>query len=283
MIVNGLVNEWSALEHRLGVLPLLEAFFEPRGALDDVIAGRKRGALGLFTPTAEPGWAAAALAGEASGDGMRLRGDVRLAHSRADGSIVPVRGSSTEFRLAWLDHGAPGVERRGGCAGGPVAEGPCWLRVEGAEVGPACLSRPVSPAPDGELAHRLAAYASGWAEAAVRCAREGLRALRRAARTSGFQASQLVALEITEVEIETDLTAAAVERTGGLAVAAAAARTLAAVAAKAEELRDSFGLEVEGSLSDGSAKVLTAFLGGPLLLESQVARALGLGINGGGR
>jgi hypothetical protein len=78
------------------------------------------------------------------------------------------------------------------------------------------------------------------------------------------------------VEIEADLTFAAVQRGSGLAVAAAAARTLAAVAAKTEELRDQ-GLEIDGPFAASSAKTLTAFLGGQLLLENELARALGIG------
>jgi len=81
------------------------------------------------------------------------------------------------------------------------------------------------------------------------------------------------------VEIEADLTAAAVRRSeagGGLLTAAAAARALSAVAAKTEELRDAFGLAVDGPLAGGDAKTLTAFLGGPLLLEGEVSRALGI-------
>jgi hypothetical protein len=262
-------KEWTAIEHRLGVLPLLEAFFEPRGALDDVVAGRKLGALGLFTPTPEPGWGAGAVAGEPFGGGAILRGAVRLPWPAADGSIVLVRLGDAEHRLAWLDHDAPGVERRG--------QVPCWLRIDGAMVGPDLLSRPVTLDPAGELLRYLEAYAGEWTSAAASCARDGVRVLRRAARTAGFQASQLVALGITEVEIEADLTASAVRRTGGLAVAAAAARTLGAVAAKTEELRDVFGLEIDGPLANGSARALTAFLGGSLLLESALARHLGIG------
>ncbi|HYO11763.1 MAG TPA: hypothetical protein VE685_01035 [Thermoanaerobaculia bacterium] len=269
-------NDWAAIEHRLGVLPLLDAFFEPRGALDDVVAGRKLGALGLFTPTPEPGWGAGAIAGERSGEGILLRGDVRLPYPAADGSIVLVRLGDAEHRLAWLDHGAPGVERRGSRSGGPVGHGPCWLHIDGATAGPDLVSRPVRLTEDGELWRCLETYASGWASAAASCARDGVRALRRAARTSGFNASQLVALGITEVEIEADLTAAAVQRTGGLAVAVAAGRTLRAVAAKTEELRDVFGLEIDSLLATGSTKILTAFLGGSLLLESELARALGI-------
>ena len=272
--LEGIARDWVESEHRLGVLPLLDAFFAPREALGDVVAGRKLGALGLFTPTPEPGWGAGAVAGEPGGGGAILRGAVRLPSPAVGGSIVLVRLEDGEHRLAWLDHDAPGIAPRGSGMDG----GPCWLHIDGAVVGADLLSRPVTLDPGGELVRCLEAYASAWAAAAVSCARDGVRALRRAARTGRCQTSQLVALAITEVEIEVDLTASAVRRTGGLAVAAAAARILGAVAAKTEELRDRFGLEVDGPLGCAkTARSLTAFLGGSLQLESALARHLGIG------
>lgn len=277
-------RDWAEREHRLGVLPLLDAFFAPGETLDEVVAGRKLGALGLFTPTPEPGWGAGAVAGEPSSGGMLLRGDVRLPWPAADGSLVLVRLAETEHRLAWLDHAAPGVERRGSRTGGPVGRGPCWLRLDGVTVGPDLVSRPVALARDGELSRHLETYAGAWAAAAADCAREGVRALRRAARTAGFQTAQQVALGITEVEIEADLAAAAVRRAGetgeggrgALLPAVAAARALSGVAAKTAELRDAWGLEIDGPLADGAAATLTAYLGGSLLLERELSRALGI-------
>ncbi len=261
---------WVGLEHRFGVVPLVEAFFSP---LPDVTSGRKRGALGLFTPAPEPGWGAVPLSGEPSAGGLVLRGEVRLPGPDFDGAVVPVRVADGELRLAWFDLHARGVE----CVGS-------WLHFQDTEVGPDLVSRPVTLAPDGELSRLLTRYAAVWAHAAASCAREGVRALRRAARTTArggtaFNASQLVALGITEVEIEADLTLAAVERGfDNLFVAAAAARTLSAVAAKTEELRDSFGLKVDGPLAGGSAKTPTTFLGSALLLESEAFRALEAGL-----
>ena len=49
---------FAALEHELGVLPLLDAFFE------NGEPGRKRGSLGLFTPRPEPGLEAGAVDGK---------------------------------------------------------------------------------------------------------------------------------------------------------------------------------------------------------------------------
>jgi hypothetical protein len=276
-------EEWAALEHRLGVLPLIAAFFEPPlgSVLADVAVGRKLGALGLFTPAPEPGWGAVALAGERSGDGAILNGAVRLAGATAAGSLVLVR-LDAEHRLAWLDHAAPGVELRGGR--GDEHSGPRWLHAESAPVGPDLLSRPVTLDPGGALARCLETYAAGWAAVAVGCARDGVRSLRRAARTAGFQTAQQVALGITEVEIEADLAAAAVRRAGeestegcgALLLAVAAARALSGVAAKTTELRDVWGLEIEGPFQGAAALTLTASLGGSLLLERELSRALGI-------
>jgi hypothetical protein len=275
-------TDWAALEHRLGVLPLIAAFFEP-GALADLVAGRKLGALGLFTPAPEPGWGAVALAGERSGtvpNSALLRGDVRLPAATADGALVLVKLDG-EHRLAWLDHRAPGVELRGDAA-------PFWLHADGAQVGLELLSRPVTLDPGGAFARCLETYAAGWAAAAVGCARDGVRELRRAARTAGFQSAQQVALGITEVEIEADLAAAALRRAGegdqegagALLLAVAAARALSGVAARTTELRDAWGLRIDGPLANGAATTLTAYLGGTLLLERELSRALGIGESG---
>jgi hypothetical protein len=274
------VDAWLALEHRSGVLPLIEALFEP-GALPEVVSGGKLGALGLFTPSPGMEWGGAAVEGETAGSGVLLRGLVRLPSPAVDGALVLAKVGE-ELRLAWVEGSE--AEKRGSRSGGPLrAETPCWLALDGVTVGSHRLSRPVTLDPGSPLVRHLEAYAVVWASAAAQCARDGVQALRRAARTAAFNASQLVALGITEVEIESELTSTAVQRLDGLhglAVAAAASRTLAAVAAKTEELRDAYGLEIDGPLaSDG--KVLTAFLGGPLMLESALAGALNIGSIGG--
>ena len=278
----------AVVEHLFGVLPLLDGFFEPQGAAAEVAAGPKLGSLGLFTPTPEPGWAAAAVAGEPAGAGLLLRGEVRLPGPASGGSIVLARLAGGDHRLAWIDHGVPGVERRGSRTGGPVRDGsPCWLALEGATVGPDLVSRPVTPAAGSDLFRHLESYAGVWALAAAIAARDGVRALRRAARLNGhqgkaFSASQTVAMDIAGVEIEMELTLAAAQRhlasgeESSLALAAAAARILAAVAARTAELRDLRGLEIDGPLADGSAAALSAFLGGPAMIESELARALGI-------
>lgn len=237
------IEACARIEHRFGVLPLVDAFF------DHGIAEGKLGALGLFTPTPALRWGAGV-----EEDGGLLRGEVRIPGTAADGTLVLVRRDGG-LRLAWIDHRAPGVERRGD-----------RLVLNGAETDH--VSRPVTLA---DLYPHLDAYAGVWALAASIAAAHGIRALRRAARTSGFGASQLVAMDITELEIEAELIAlAASGGDGGLAAAAAASRNLAAIADKAAELRG-LGLEVEET-SQG----LAAFLGGPLMLENELGRTLGI-------
>jgi hypothetical protein len=277
------VEAFAAVEHRFGVLPLIGAFFASEG----VVAGRRLGALGLFTPTPALGWEAAALAGEMAGGGLTLRGVVRLPGSGSGGALVLARLEGGELRLVWLDPDAPGVGRAGSRNGGPAREGfPAWLVLAGAGIDPSLVSRPVALA---ELRSHLESYAGVWALAAAACAADGIRALRRAARTHGhggtaFSAAQRIALGITELEIEAELAAAAARQHhelgiegGGLALAAAAARTLAGLAGKTAELRDREGLVVDGPFAlDGPARVLTAYLGGSAMIESELARALGL-------
>lgn len=242
-----LVKETSARERVEGLMKELQ------------VADGKRASLGLFTPTPEPGLEAAAVAGDSTDGELRLTGRVRVSDPDAGASIVLVK-TGGEYRLAWLEHGTQGVERRGD-----------WLAIEGAVADR--VSRPVEIS---DLRRWLESYAGAWALDAAMATREVVRALRRAARTTGFNASQLVAMEITEVEIEADLTLAAARRqsgAGGLAVAAAAARTLSRVVAKAGELRD-LGVEI-GELPN------VIYLGGPLFLENELARSLGIGEAGG--
>ncbi len=271
----------AVIEHLFGVLPLVECL-GPRGGLEEVAAGRKLAALGLFTPGPDLLWGAVDVAAEPVSDGFRLHGAVRLPGREADGALVLVRAGA-ERRLAWLDHDQPGVERHG------VA--PCWLVIEGAAVGAAAVSQPVALTSGAEIWTHLARYASLWALAAAIWAQRGVQALRRAARTpqaggTRWSASQLVAMGITEVEIETELAATALrlhlaaaagESAGGvgLALAVGAARALSAVAARTVELRDRLGLATGGLLADGLPGSLAAALGGALMLESELGRCLG--------
>ncbi len=278
----------AVVEHLFGVLPLLDGFF--RAGAVEAASSPRLGSLGLFTPTPEPGWAAAAVAGEPAGEGLLLRGEVRIPGPDSGGSIVLARLAGGEHRLAWIDHGAPGVERRGSRTGGAVRDGsPCWLALEGVAVrpgpglaagdsgtrlrplpaprklrgrlGPRRLDRrprrgpraaPRRPAqrPPGDGLQRLADGGHGHRRGGDRDGADP----RRGATVSGIRGRER----------------------RPLAVAAAAARTLAAVAARTAELRDLVGLEIDGPLAGGSAATLSAFLGGPLMIESELARALGI-------
>ena len=270
----------AVVEHRFGVLPLVAAFFPSPASAKDL----RRGALALFTPAPEPGWGTATVEGKRNGEEILLSGEVRIAgaDADADGSLVLFQ-EGEEQRLAWVDLDARGVERRE--AG--------WLALDGVAVDALHVSRPVMLAPGGELYRHLEAYASLWALAASLAARDGIRALRRAARTSqrggkAFNSSQLVAMAITEVEIEAELTATAVERdlalavddparAGGLALAAAAARVLALVVERTAELRAATGRALDGPFADpATAARLTAGLGGAPALEGELAAALGI-------
>jgi hypothetical protein len=250
-----LLATFVAVEDAYGVRPLVETFF------DNLDVGR--GTLGLFTPTPDMTLEAAVVAGERFGGDLLLRGEVRVPNPRADGAIVLVRLES-EYRLAWVE---------------PIPE----LRLDGVPTGR--VSRPVTLDRGSELLRCLEAYAGAWALSASIVASNEVRALRRAARTTrhgnkAFSTSQWVSLQITEVEIEAGLAALLChDGEGGLAAAAAAARLLHAIAAKQTELRDQAGLEIEGNFQE-TARAMTAFLGGPLRIETDLARTLGIEVAG---
>jgi hypothetical protein len=210
--------------------------------------------------------------------------------------MVIVRIDETEWRLAWLDHDAAGVVRRESRTSAASCDhSPCWIAVDGAAIRSDLVSRPVTLAVGDDLHRRLDDYASVWALVAAVCSRRGVRVLRRAARTTrwpgqseSLSASQLVAMAITEVEIETELMLTAAERgvanaapqapAAGVVLALSAARTLAAVTATMRQLRDRFDLVVDDPLADDpTTATLLAYLGGPLTLENEVARTLDFG------
>jgi hypothetical protein len=253
-----LLAPFVAVENGYGVRPLVETFFE--------VFDRGRGTLGFYTPTPEMTLESAALAGEISGGDLLLRGEARVPNPDADGAIVLARvaPADSEYRLAWVEP----VSRDG------------RLRLDGRPA--KHVSRPVALP---ELLGHLEAYAGAWAISASIVASNEVRALRRAARTTrhedkAFSTSQWVSLEISKIEIEAGLAAVlCFDGEGGFAAAAAAARILHAIAMKRAELRDQAGLEIEGHFLE-TARAMTAFLGGPLRIECDLARTLGIEVAG---
>jgi hypothetical protein len=286
--VEGLMSRVSATEacavvqHLFGVVPLIDAFFQQEhDEMAAITAGVTRGVLGLFTSTATHRWGAAALRAESFRGAIRLSGEVSLPSQDADGSIVLVSLNETEHRLVWLHHHRPGVAQRGS-----------WLVADGATISSACLSRPVRLDHDADLFRCLAVYASVWALLAVSHARREVRTLRCAVRTArgpgapeAFSTSQLVAMGIAEVEIETELATVAARQhfaldappaasAACLALAVSAARTLAAVSAKSRDLRDQLGLTLDADRCDAAATTLMAAVGGTFMLEQELARVV---------
>jgi hypothetical protein len=284
----------AVAEHLFGVLPLVETFFESDDArLASVRSGEALGALGLFTPTPAGDWGAT-IAGKFVGDGLLAWGEVRLASAAADGSIVAVRVGEGDQRLAWVDHRMTGVQLRGiGEGTSPPSHAPKWIELDGVTIASAHVSRSVRLEPGAELYERLERYAAAWSLLTLAYTRATIRSLRRAARNTRRQglaeecsASQLLMMDIGELEIETELTSLAstrdvgegVRHPSGLVAALAAARALAGVAAKAREVRDQWGLPLDGPLADdGTAALLASYIGGAWMLESELARAVGPG------
>jgi len=291
----------AAVEHRFGVMILVEEHLPASDARGRIAAGEALGALGLFTPEPETDggaardWPAAALIaerGSRSGEDFLLSGDLRLATADADGNLALVREAGEggdRCRLAWLDlrqAEARGIERLS-----PAGEVPQRLTCHGTPVGADAVSAPIDPGSGGTLDRALAGYAELWGLAAVTVARQGVVALRRAARLAGYPSAQLVATAVTEVEIEAEVALAGVrlrleeseprETRDALArswaAALAAGRALALTAETTRSLRDRFALETDGPFAGPSSAGLTTGLGGVTFLEHALARELGIG------
>jgi hypothetical protein len=283
------VHACSIAEHLFGVLPLIDTFFESSDSrLAAVAAGTALGTLGLFTPTPDGGWGAAAIVGEHHDRALRVWGEVRVASYTADGSIVLVRLGDGDQRLVWLDHQSTGVMLRGSRTGGPSSRrAPRWLLVEGATIVDAHVSRPVMLVPGQELYGRLEQWAAIWSLVALEYTRATVRRLRQAVRTTRrrghaepFSASQLVTMDLAELEIETELTLIAARHHFTREATHPSGLLLALSAA---QLRDDLGLSIDGALTDdGASALLAAHVGGTLGLEHELALALDLGCGSAG-
>lgn len=294
----------AAAEHLFAVVPLAAEHLRSDDLARTLAAGDTVGGLGLFTPSpasdSESGcWSGAALAAEPAAEsagGLRLSGNLRLASRLVDGALALARVASDggeRHHLVWIDLGSTsGAARSSAPDSAPVRH-----VLDGVEVGPELVSEALDLSPAGGLARSVARYAELWGFAAASVARAGAQGLRRAARLAGYQAHQLVAMPLTEIEIETEAALVAVrlriDETGearsgdpagatdlSWAAALSAARALDATVGATRSLSDRFALEPEGPLAGDGTQALTAWLGGTAFLEHELARSLGIGAAG---
>lgn len=295
-------------EHLFGASPLIRQLL-PSGGVgaevsEAVLQGRGLAALGLFTPNPQFDWTDAAVGAEDGRGGLLLQGEVRIATAAAEATVVLVRVSGGETRLALLAHEATGVTQRLHRRGGQPRLGhPSWLILQGVEVPLDLVSDPLEPKAMASPLHRiLESYAGTYARLACGYVNAGICALRRAARTTAhrgtpFNSTQEVTLAVTELEIEADLLALAVKAfpgsapepagspvaavaaaSTGFALAASASRLLSAVGHLTGQLRDTAGLEPEGPFGGdgGDPPFREVVLGGAPMMETALARSLGL-------
>ena len=282
------------IEHMYGVIPLVREFLDSSddaGLTDDVISGRILAALGLFTPNPIFSWCEAALSFESEALSNAVSGEIRILSSRADCTLVLVRRLQ-EYRLALLPHSIKGVTIT---ADNSLAEeGPAWLAVDKAKIEPGWLSCPLSTTTDGRLSHTLAGFAGVCALAIAAYAKRTIVSLRRAANATArgnksFKMSQVVAHEITHQEIEADLLLIAVRDyfnvpsdnkiTIPLALATTATRVMSSVTAIQTKIVAEAGIprsKLTNSHPIPSLDLTSSILGGPLMMEGELARQIGL-------
>jgi hypothetical protein len=283
----GFADTVAAVEHEHGVLPLLGLFdADPEGLATGIRTGRLRASLGLFTANARFSAAAAPLTAVRRAGHVALSGRVRYGDPRAEVTVAAVRLEG-ELRLVLLAHTLPGVRRHG-----PHGERG-WLLVDDARLSSAVLSRPVSLAPAGGLAAPLDTCAWHVARHAAHFSARLLADLRRRLAATGagkdaLSTSQYTAHEISRLEIEVSLAAAAAdhgpgfrtEGPGGQAVGAvllACGDVLRRTHALVAELEAELGLP-DGPLGAGevSRALAHGLLGGRRMAEGELARRMGL-------
>ncbi|MCX4409549.1 MULTISPECIES: hypothetical protein [unclassified Streptomyces] len=278
-----LVARAAAVEHRHGVLPLLDLFDEdPDGLLAAVRRGAVRAALGLFTPNARFSVEAAAVDAARDGGQTVLTGRFRYADPHATAVVVPV-ALPGEVRLALLPDTLGGGRLFGAGRG--------WAELDGAVFPARALSRPVTWKPDGALSAAYDGCAQRFAPLAAAFSARAIADLRRElARTGAGQdalsTSQYTSHELSRLEIATALAAAACTAPPGtqpLTGPSAAALLLAAVDALhrtldlADNLSTELGLAAAPTLRDpSSTATVRAFFGGRRMVEGELARRMGL-------
>ncbi|MEU3556119.1 hypothetical protein [Streptomyces fragilis] len=285
-------------EHLCGVLPLLDLFpdashdpQEPRRLVEGVRTGALLAALGLFTPNTHFAPSLPAVRAErVPGLGLTLEGRFRYASPQADLSLVPLRVAGEEqLRLVLLPHTHDGLRTYGA---GRATE-PGWGELTGAVVQEAELSHPVTWDLDGPLVRVLDSYGWEFARRSVTWSARVIADLRRslAATGSGTEAlstSQYLAHELSKLEIEISLAAAAAsfgaelkgEEPGGQSAAAvllAATDLLTRTARVVEDMSTELGLTPSPCAADSwPAGQIQGYFGGRRMAESQLARRMGL-------
>jgi hypothetical protein len=275
------------IEHLFGVLPLLEFLQESADnalPLRAIGRGEARACLGLFTPTPDFSWTASAVHGQLSASRATLSGEVRI----QSGPALPATVDTWVMVLARFPDGELRLALFSTKKMTPTSS---WLVLDEVPVPHAFLSSPLSVRKGEPSFRALDGYAGVYAFVAGLYARRGLRAIRRALRKTvrggaAFNTSQVLAMGTTELEVQVTLlmTAArahleseAVGPASGLALAASAARLLSQVAARTSELRAKAGVTGPGPLAHPSTQdVIDVALGGQLLIESELACAIGI-------
>ncbi|WP_354642981.1 hypothetical protein [Kitasatospora camelliae] len=278
----------AVTEQLHGVLPLLDAFPAAAEVVDGVRTGRLTATLGLFTPNALFSLAAPAVLGTEQDGRVLLHGRYRYATEGADLAVVGVLLDG-ETRLALVRHDAAGVRLRG--AGRSAGWG--WAELDGAVLDPAELSRPVDRSDGGPLTAALDRFAWAFSRRAVAWPARVVADLRRVLATTGegvaaLSTSQYLAHELSRLEIEVSLAAAAARLGPGFKAEAAGGRSALAVllscvdllhraARVAEDLATELGLEHSpADAADWPADALQAYFGGRRVVENELARRMGL-------
>jgi DNA-binding transcriptional ArsR family regulator len=276
-------------EQLCGVLPLLDLFNDdPYGLAEQVRDRRRIAALGLFTPNALFALAYPTIRAIRDGDQIVLDGRFRYAVARADVSLVDIE-LEDQTRLALLPHTLEGVRVHG--AG--HAEDWGWGELTGAVLQARALSRPVSWVADGPLVRTLDDYGWEFARRSSSWTTRIIADLRRVLANTGvgteaLSTSQYIAHELSKLEIEISLAASAArfgpafkgEEPGGQAMAAvllSCTDLLRRSVRVAEDLNTELGLwPIPGADTDWPAASIHAYFGGRRMLESELARRMGL-------
>ncbi|MBW4721870.1 hypothetical protein [Saccharothrix obliqua] len=262
----------AANEHLNGVRPLL-AEFRDHPTLVAARAGRLPTALAAFTANAALAWGEPAVHAREEGGRVVLAGRFRVAFPGA--AAVVVTGFADGTRLCLVDLTARGV----------VVGDAGWVDVTDVVVDPALVSGPVRVAdPGGPLLRAIDTCAWAYAGIAWRHATAVVADLRRvlaATATSGpvFSTSQLLAHELTRLDIELSLLGDAlgehgsrVVEVGGeavVAVLAAATDLVHRTGAVAADLVADLGLPAGPVTPDG-------YFGGRRMVEAELARRMGV-------